>query len=103
MPPYLWEFTEDDRDFSVAVRSRVLTNDPALDIRLARAGAGLTLADDRVRDDVASGELVPIFEKGSTPFAGFYLYDPQRRKRRPRCAHWSTTCAARCGGSALAH
>jgi len=82
-PPYRWEFTEDDRDFSVAVRSRVLTNDPALNIRLARAGAGLTLADDRVRDDVASGELVPVLEKFSTPFPGFYLYYPQRRHASP--------------------
>ena len=73
-PPYRWEFTEDGRDFSVDVRARVLTNDPALNIRLAREGAGLTLADDRVRDDVARGALVPVLEEFSTPFPGFYLY-----------------------------
>jgi hypothetical protein len=32
----------------------VLTNDPALNIRLARAGAGLSLADDRMREYVAA-------------------------------------------------
>jgi len=80
-PPYRWEFTENGRDFSVDVRARVLTNDPALNVRLAIAGAGLTLADEsRSRDALARGELVPVLEKFSTPFPGFYLYYPQRRQ-----------------------
>ena len=78
-PAYRWEFTEKGREFSVDVRARVLTNNPGLNIRLARAGAGLTLADDRARGDVARGELVPVLEEFSTPFPGFYLYYPQRR------------------------
>jgi len=82
-PPYRWEFTENKRDFSVDVRARVLTNDPALNIRLARAGAGLALADDRMRDYVARGELVPVLEEFSTPFPGFYLYYPERRHASP--------------------
>jgi DNA-binding transcriptional LysR family regulator len=82
-PPYRWEFTENRREFSVDVRARVLTNDPALNIRLARAGAGLTLADDRVRGDVARGELVPVLEEFSMPFPGFYLYYPERRHASP--------------------
>jgi DNA-binding transcriptional LysR family regulator len=82
-PPYRWEFTEGKREFSVDVRARVLTNDPALNIRLARAGAGLSLADDRMRDYVARGELVPVLEGFSTPFPGFYLYYPERRHAAP--------------------
>jgi DNA-binding transcriptional LysR family regulator len=82
-PPYRWEFTEGKREFSVDVRARVLTNDPALNIRLARAGAGLTLADDRKREYVARGELVPVLEEFSTPFPGFYLYYPERRHASP--------------------
>jgi DNA-binding transcriptional LysR family regulator len=82
-PPYQWEFTEDGRDFSVAVPTRVLTNDPALNVRLARAGVGLTLADSRVREEVERGELVPVLEAFSTPFPGFYLYYPQRRHASP--------------------
>jgi DNA-binding transcriptional LysR family regulator len=82
-PPYRWEFTEGKREFSVDVRARVLTNDPALNIRLARAGAGLSLADDRMRDYVARGELVPVLEEFSTPFPGFYLYYPERRHASP--------------------
>ncbi|NUO37886.1 MAG: hypothetical protein HOQ17_12010 [Gemmatimonadaceae bacterium] len=46
--------------------------------------AGLTLGDEqRVRDGIASGELVPVLEEFSTPFPGFYLYYPQRRHASP--------------------
>lgn len=82
-PPYRWEFTERGRDFSVEVPTRVLTNDPALNIRLARAGIGLTLADRRAVDAVERGELVTVLEEFSTPFPGFYLYYPHRRHASP--------------------
>jgi DNA-binding transcriptional LysR family regulator len=83
-PAYRWEFTEDGRDFAVAVRARVLTTEPALIVRLARAGAGLAmLYEGQVRDDVARGDLVPVLEEFSTPFPGFYLYYPQRRHASP--------------------
>lgn len=83
-PPYRWEFTENGREFSVDVRARVLTNDPGLNVRLALAGSGLTLADEsRSRDGIARGELVPVLEEFSTPFPGFYLYYPQRRHASP--------------------
>jgi len=80
--PYRWEFTENGRDFAVTVRSRVLTTDPALNIRLARAGIGLTLAaEDRVADDIARKRLVVVLEQYSTPFPGLYLYYPHRRQQ----------------------
>jgi DNA-binding transcriptional LysR family regulator len=83
-PPYRWEFTEDGRDFSVAIPMRVLTTDPLLLVRLARTGVGLTIVyEGQVRDDVACGELVPVLEEFSTPFPGFYLYYPQRRHASP--------------------
>jgi len=83
-PPYRWEFTENGRDFSVALRGRVLTTEAAVLTRLARAGVGLAmLYEDQVHDDVARGELVPVLEEFSTPFAGFYLYYPERRHASP--------------------
>jgi DNA-binding transcriptional LysR family regulator len=82
--PYRWEFTEDGHDFSVAVEARVLANHPAINLRLAREGIGLTLArEDRVAAYVESGELVVVLEEYSTPFPGFYLYYPQRRQASP--------------------
>ena len=83
-PPYRWEFTEDGRDFAIDVRAQVMTNDAALNVRLAIAGAGLTMGDDhRLRDPIARRELVPVLEEFSTPFPGFYLYYPQRRNTSP--------------------
>jgi DNA-binding transcriptional LysR family regulator len=87
-PAYRWEFTEPGpaggREFSVAVPARVLTTDPEMNARLARAGAGVTMVrEDRVRDAVSAGELVPVLEEFCTPFPGYYLYYPQRRHASP--------------------
>jgi DNA-binding transcriptional LysR family regulator len=79
--PYRWECTEAGRDFSVAGPARVLTTDPVLNLRVAMAGVGLTLAtEDRVRDEIARGTLVSVLEEFSTAFPGFYLYYPQLRR-----------------------
>jgi len=83
-PAYRWEFTENGREFSVAVPTRVLTDDVGLNIRLARAGTGITMAyADHVRDDVAQGALVSVLDAFHTPFPGYYLYYPQRRHASP--------------------
>jgi DNA-binding transcriptional LysR family regulator len=84
VPPYRWEFTEDRREIAVAVPARVLSTDSAVNIRLARAGLGLTIVyEDEVRDEVARGELVPVLEEFCEPFPGYYLYYPQRRHASP--------------------
>lgn len=81
-PPYRWEFTENGRDFSVSVDARVLTTDPGLNVRLAIAGVGLTIAFDRtVRHHIDAGELVPVLEEYCDPFPGYYLYFPRRKHR----------------------
>ncbi len=83
-PPYRWEFTEDGRDFSVAVDTRVLCNDGDVNLGFARAGLGLaiTYAGD-VEEAVAGGELVSVLEEFLPPFAGCYLYYPSRRRTSP--------------------
>jgi DNA-binding transcriptional LysR family regulator len=79
-PVYRWEFSENGRNFSVAVPARVLTTDPALNIRLAVAGIGMTFVrQDRVRNAIVKGELVSALDEFSAPFPGYYLYYPQRR------------------------
>jgi DNA-binding transcriptional LysR family regulator len=68
----------------VAVPTRVLTTDPALIVRLARAGVGLAMTyDAQVRDELARGELVLVLDDYATPFPGFYLYYPQRQHASP--------------------
>jgi DNA-binding transcriptional LysR family regulator len=41
------------------------------------------LYEHQVRGEIASGELSAILEDYSTPFAGFYLYYPQRHHASP--------------------
>ncbi len=80
-PPFRWEFRENGRDFSVNVVSRILSNDPELNLRLARAGLGLTLTE---ATDAALGEgMVKVLENFTKPYPGFYLYYPQRRHVSP--------------------
>lgn len=82
VPPYRWEFTENGKDFSVSLDARVVTTDPALNLRLAVAGLGLRINFDRsVRDYIEAGELVRVLEEYCPPFPGFHLYFPRRRHR----------------------
>jgi DNA-binding transcriptional LysR family regulator len=82
-PPLRWDFTENGRDFSVDVGSRINSNDPALNLRLVRAGLGLTLADHRVVDDSNHDDLVEVLREFMTSYPGLYLYYPQRRHVSP--------------------
>jgi DNA-binding transcriptional LysR family regulator len=83
-PAYRWEFTEDGREFSVAVPNRVLSNHVPLLMRLVRAGRGLAMYFEReMRDEIARGELEVVLEEYSTPFPGFFLYYPGRRQASP--------------------
>ncbi|WP_425104050.1 LysR family transcriptional regulator [Ancylobacter sp.] len=83
--PYRWEFTEEGRDFTVAVAPEITTNDMALMIKLALAGGGLTFGmEETFRPYIARGELVPLLEAYCPPFAGFYLYYPSRRNLAPK-------------------
>jgi DNA-binding transcriptional LysR family regulator len=42
---------------------------------------GITLAfENNVREAISRGELVSVLEKFCLPFAGYYLYYPQRRQ-----------------------
>lgn len=83
--PYRWEFTEDGRDFDVAVDPRVTTNDMGVMVRLAVAGAGLTCGmEETFRPYLARRELVPVLEAFCPPFPGFYLYYPRRRHPAPK-------------------
>lgn len=61
--PYRWEFTEDGRDFAVAVEPEITTNDMRLMVQLARAGAGICFGmEETFQADLASGVLVPVLE-----------------------------------------
>jgi DNA-binding transcriptional LysR family regulator len=83
--PYRWEFVEGGKEFSVAVAPEITTNDMALMIKLAVAGAGITFGmEESFRAWIDRGELVPILEDFCPRFAGFYLYYPSRRNVAPK-------------------
>jgi DNA-binding transcriptional LysR family regulator len=83
--PYRWEFAENGKEFGVAVAPEITTNDMALMIKLAIAGAGITFGmEESFRPWIDRGELVPVLEDYCPRFAGFYLYYPSRRNVAPK-------------------
>lgn len=83
--PYRWEFADGGKEFSVDVAPKFTTNDMALMIKLAIAGAGITFGmEESFRPSFARRELAPILEEYSPYFAGFYLYYPTRRNIAPK-------------------
>jgi DNA-binding transcriptional LysR family regulator len=83
--PYRWEFTERGKEFSVAVAPEITTNDMALMIKLAVAGAGITFGmEESFRPAIARKKLIPVLEDYCSYFAGFYLYYPSRRNVAPK-------------------
>jgi DNA-binding transcriptional LysR family regulator len=76
---YRWEYTQGDRVLDVELPSALISNDGGALLHAARAGAGIAWAfEDAVRDDLASGRLMPLLEAWWPTFPGFYLYHPGR-------------------------
>jgi DNA-binding transcriptional LysR family regulator len=67
------------------VAPEVTTNDMGLMVRMALGGARITFGmADTFRRFLERGELIPLLEEFSLPFAGFYLYYPSRRTMEPK-------------------
>lgn len=78
--PYRWEFTEDGRDFAVTVEPEVITNDMGLMVKMARAGAGLTIGmAETFAPWLSRGELSVVLKAFCPPLPGFFLFYPSRR------------------------
>jgi DNA-binding transcriptional LysR family regulator len=83
--PYRWEFEDDGREFDVAVTPRITTNDMWVMVRTACAGGGLTFGmEETFRPYIDRGELVPVLERYSAHFPGFFLYFANRRNLPPK-------------------
>lgn len=83
--PYRWEFGEEGHEYDVAVDPEITTNDMWLMIRVGCAGGGITFGmEETFRPYVAAGQLVPLLEDYCPPFAGFFLYFPNRRNLAPK-------------------
>ncbi len=83
--PYRWEFTEDGRDFAVAVHPAVTTNEMRVMINTALCGGGITCGMEEIFEPhLERGTLIAVLEEYCPPFAGFYLFYPSRRNVPPK-------------------
>ncbi len=82
--PYAWEFFEDGRWFSVAVDGPLIASSRAFTLDAALTGLGIAfLKEAAVMDAIGDGRLVPLLDRWSVPFPGFYLCYPRQRQMAP--------------------
>lgn len=82
---YRWEFTEDGKDFEIAVNGRLLLNDGDLMADAALDGHGLAyVLESTVREHLTSKGLVRVLDTFCVPFPGFFLYYPSRAQIAPK-------------------
>ncbi|MFT3769773.1 MAG: LysR family transcriptional regulator [Minicystis sp.] len=76
---YRWEFTENDKDFEIAVDGPLVCNDSDMSVRAALAGIGIAYVfPTAVERELAEKRLVRVLEPFCTPFPGYFLYYPSR-------------------------
>jgi DNA-binding transcriptional LysR family regulator len=82
---YRWEFTEDGKDFEMAVKGRIVANDAAVIVRAAVNGLGLAyMMESTVRPLLADKQLVRVLDAYCPPFPGYFLYYPSRSNVAPK-------------------
>jgi DNA-binding transcriptional LysR family regulator len=82
---YRWEFTEDGKDFEIAVGGRVVSNDSGIILRAALDGLGLAnMVDSTVQPLLAEKRLVRVLDAYCPPFPGYFLYYPSRANVAPK-------------------
>lgn len=83
--PYRWEFTEEGREFAVAVDPEVTTNDMRLMVEMALAGAGLTVGmAETFAPWLKEGRLRAVLDPFCPLLPGFFLFYPNRRHLAPK-------------------
>jgi len=74
-----WEYAQDGRIVEVDVNPAMISNDGEVLLQAARAGVGIACHFEwLVRDDLASGALVPVLEACWPTFGAFHIYYPSR-------------------------
>ena len=79
---YRWEFDKGGQALAIAVSGSLNVDDLDLVIQAALDGAGLAwVAEDRIAQHLATGDLVRVLEDWCPPFPGFFLYYPSRKQQ----------------------
>jgi DNA-binding transcriptional LysR family regulator len=82
--PYKWEFLENGQWFEVAVAGPIIANSKEFCLQAALDGVGIAFPTDQLSaPHIAAGRLVPLLERWSAPFPGFYLCFPAQRQMAP--------------------
>lgn len=82
--PYKWEFQENGKWVEVAVAGPVITNLKDFGLQAAIDGLGIAFATElMIAPHVAAGRLVPLLERWSAPFPGYFLCYPAQRQMAP--------------------
>jgi DNA-binding transcriptional LysR family regulator len=82
--PYKWEFQENGKWFEIAVAGPVITNLKDFGLHAALDGLGIAFASElMIAPHVAEGRLVPLLERWSAPFPGYFLCYPAQRQMAP--------------------
>jgi len=82
---YRWEFTDDGKDFAVAIDGRVVLNDGDIMTDVALRGLGLAyVPESSVREHLRRKELVRVLDAFCQPFPGLFLYYPSRSQVAPK-------------------
>ncbi len=82
---YKWEFTENGKDFDVAVEGRIVCNDAELMRRAALDGVALAyLIESMVQGDLAEKRMVRVLGEFCPAFPGHFLYYPSRAQMAPK-------------------
>ncbi len=80
-----WEFTENAKDFQVAVEGRILIDDGDLMVDAALRGLGIAyVMESTVREALAAKRLLRVLDAFCVPFPGLYLYYPSRAQIAPK-------------------
>lgn len=75
-----WEFDKNGETAKVHVHGQWTFNSGSRILEAALAGCGIAyLPEDMARADIAAGKLVAVLQDWCEPFAGYYLYYPNRK------------------------
>jgi DNA-binding transcriptional LysR family regulator len=89
---YAWEFERGRKEFKVAVRGGIVTNDGLACVALAERGLGLAYAmEPLVAEKLRAGTLQSVLEPYAPAVPGFFLYFPSRAQRSPALARFVET------------
>lgn len=84
---YAWEFEKDGHQLRVKVDGQFTFNTVRPMVKAALQGFGIAyIPEDSAKPHLEAGELVPVMDEWSPPFAGFHLYYPSRRQINPAFA-----------------